>query len=179
MEEAYAAAKSAVLRLVSSKGEEAKYQDSGEVLRSVLQRRPVALGFVVSLTARKLQGESMVSSFYKHNLTGLSNIAHSCASAASSPTYVAPYTLVYILNNSFINTKATYTVDTYTYEGLDERYSWPLDHLSHLAAYCSSCSISRIHASRRLAYCFLPFSVFSPLTRDFPRTIRNGVRGGY
>ena len=166
MEEAYAAAKSAVLRLVSSKGEEAKYQDSGEVLRSVLRRRPVALGFVVSLTARKLQGESLVSSFYKQNLTAPSHIAHNCASAASSSTYVASYRLVYILNSSFINAEATYTMDTYTYEGLDERYSWPLDHLFHLAAYCSSCSISHFHASDRLTYCFLPFSVFSPLTRD-------------
>lgn len=85
MEETYAAAKSAVLRLVSSKGDEAKYQDSGEVLRSVLQRRPVALGFVVSLTARKLQGENLVSSFHKQNVTPLSHIAYNCASVARSP----------------------------------------------------------------------------------------------
>lgn len=57
MEEAYATASSAVGRLISDRREEDKHLLASEVavLRSVLQRRPVVLGFVVSTLARKLK----------------------------------------------------------------------------------------------------------------------------
>lgn len=57
MEEAYAAASLAVLRLGSEAGDEIQYLESECALRSILRRRPVVLGFVVSTLARKLTGE--------------------------------------------------------------------------------------------------------------------------
>lgn len=55
MEEAYATANLAIARLASDAGEEARYLESESVLRSVLHRRPVVLGFVVSTFAKRLQ----------------------------------------------------------------------------------------------------------------------------
>ena len=55
MEEAYATASSAIARLASDAEEEARYLESEAILRSVLHRRPVVLGFVVSTFARRLQ----------------------------------------------------------------------------------------------------------------------------
>lgn len=62
MEETYATASLAVLRLVSSTVEESQHLESETVLRSVLQRRPVVLNFVVSTFARKLREGRPVSS---------------------------------------------------------------------------------------------------------------------
>lgn len=56
MEGAYGTAALAVSRLISSSEEESQYPESFGLLRSVLRRRPVVLGFVVSILAEKLQG---------------------------------------------------------------------------------------------------------------------------
>lgn len=55
MEEAYATANLAITRLASDAEEEAGYLESEIILRSVLHRRPVVLGFVMSTFAKRLQ----------------------------------------------------------------------------------------------------------------------------
>lgn len=55
MEEAYVIANLAIARLSSDAEEEARYLESETILRSVLHRRPVVLGFVVSTFAKRLQ----------------------------------------------------------------------------------------------------------------------------
>lgn len=55
MEQEYFAARSATLHLMLDAGEEEQYLESGNALRSVLQRRPVVVGFVVSTLARKIR----------------------------------------------------------------------------------------------------------------------------
>lgn len=61
MEQAYATAASAMSHLLSKEGGENEYRESGSVLRSVLQSRPVVLGFVVSIMTEKLRGEEALS----------------------------------------------------------------------------------------------------------------------
>lgn len=56
MEGAYGTASLAVSRLISFSEEESQYPESFGLLRSVLRRRPVVLGFVMSILAEKLQG---------------------------------------------------------------------------------------------------------------------------
>lgn len=59
MEKEYATAGSAALCLVCGTGDGEQYMESEAALRSVLQRRPVVLGFVMSTIANKLrEGES-------------------------------------------------------------------------------------------------------------------------
>lgn len=60
MEGAYGTASLAVSRLISSSEEESQYPESFGLLRSVLRRRPVVLGFVMSILAEKLQGTELV-----------------------------------------------------------------------------------------------------------------------
>lgn len=55
MEEAYATAGVAILCLVSEPGEAIRHLESEAALRSVLQRRSVVLGYVVSSLAKKLR----------------------------------------------------------------------------------------------------------------------------
>lgn len=55
MEEAYATASLAISRLASGAEEDVRHLESEATLRSVLHRRPVVLGFVVSTFAKRLQ----------------------------------------------------------------------------------------------------------------------------
>lgn len=57
MEEAYRTAGVAVLRLLYNSSGDRQHLESEAVLRYVLRRRPVVLGFVVSTLALKLCGE--------------------------------------------------------------------------------------------------------------------------
>lgn len=64
MEQTYATASLAVLCLLSNTVEENQRLESETVLRSVLQRRPVVLSFVVSTFAKKLREGGLVSWSY-------------------------------------------------------------------------------------------------------------------
>lgn len=55
MEEAYRTVGLAISRLVSETGEEIEHVKSQAVLRSVLQLRPVTLGYALSALARRLR----------------------------------------------------------------------------------------------------------------------------
>lgn len=58
MEEAYRTVGLAILRLVSGVGEEIEHVKNQAILRSVLQHRPVILGYALSTLARRLnEGE--------------------------------------------------------------------------------------------------------------------------
>lgn len=63
MEEVYGTAGLAVSRLVCDSSGDRQYLESEAVLRHVLRRRPVVLGFVVSTLAAKLRGERGCTSF--------------------------------------------------------------------------------------------------------------------